>query len=61
MDDVLNELEITFKMISTIPVTGDSVDTMSAARVKLRKVYSKLASMSSSTEEANKSEEPVEV
>lgn len=55
MDDILKELELAFKMISTIPVTGDSVDTMAAARVKLRNAYNKLSEMKIST-----SAEPVD-
>ena len=40
MKELLNELDFVFKMISNIPVSGDSVDLMAASRNKLRNIYS---------------------
>lgn len=42
MDEILSELDEIFRLISGIPVTHDSVDTMAVARSKLRHVYSEL-------------------
>ena len=61
MDDVLLELDSVFKIISSIPVTGDSVDNMSAARAKLRRIYAKLSTISSSAEEQGTPNNSVEV
>ena len=45
MEHLMNELDSAFKMISKIPVSGDNVDLMAAAREKLRHVYSALRDM----------------
>lgn len=42
MQNVLNDLDVVFKMISRIPVSGEAVDLMAASREKLRHVYSTL-------------------
>lgn len=42
MDELLKELAIAYRMISSIPVSGDAVDMMATARAKLRKVCSEL-------------------
>lgn len=42
MSKVLEELDAVFRLISTIPVSGESVDAMAAARAKLRRVYAEL-------------------
>ncbi len=39
MDELLKELEVAYRMLSNIPVSGDAVDMMATARAKLRKVY----------------------
>ena len=39
MDEIMKDLEIAFKAISAIPVTGDAVDALALVRNKLRKVY----------------------
>ena len=52
MMDVLKELDGVFKLISTIPVSGEDVDAMAAARAKLRRVYAELSKFSETTAEA---------
>ena len=42
MDEILKDLDTTYKAISSIPVAGDAVDTMAVARARLRKVYAEL-------------------
>ena len=42
MNEILKELNSAFQIVSTIPVTGDSVDAMAAVRSKLRKVYAEI-------------------
>lgn len=42
MHELMEEIDTVYKMISTVPVTGDNIDTMAAARSKLRKIYAGL-------------------
>ena len=42
MTDILNELEAVFKLISAVPVTGESVDYIAAARAKIRNIHAEL-------------------
>ena len=42
MDEVISELNAIYQAVSSIPVTGDAVDTMAVVRAKLRKVYADL-------------------
>lgn len=51
MKNTLAELNTIFQLVSTIPVTGDSVETMAAVRSKLRNVYGYLNNMSETKEE----------
>lgn len=51
MKNTLTEINIIFQLVSTIPVTGDSVETMAAVRSKLRNVYGYLNNMSETKEE----------
>ena len=37
MNELVQDLEYAYKMISSIPVSGDAVDMMAMARAKLRK------------------------
>ena len=39
MTEVKKQLEEAFQIISTIPVTGDHVEGMAAAKAKLRAAY----------------------
>lgn len=38
MEELVKDLEFAYKMISSIPVSGDCVDMMATARAKIRKV-----------------------
>lgn len=42
MNDILQEIDAIYQAVSSIPVTGDAVDTMAVTRAKLRKVYADL-------------------
>lgn len=42
MNETLKELNLVFQLVSSIPVTGDSVDTVAAVRAKLRKIYAEI-------------------
>ena len=50
MNDILHELEVAYQAISSVPVTGNAVDAMALARVKLRNAYEKLKEMCKSNE-----------
>lgn len=41
MREIKSEIDLAFRMISTIHVSGDGVDAMAAARVKLRNAIAK--------------------
>lgn len=51
MDEILRELSNAYTAISSISVSGDAVDVMASARMRLRNVYAKL-------NEINKSNTP---
>lgn len=42
MEEIMNSINTAFKAISSIPVTGDSVDAIAVARAQLRKAYAEL-------------------
>lgn len=42
MNETLKELQAVFQLVSSIPVTGDSVDTMAVVRSKLRKIFAEV-------------------
>ena len=42
MEELVKELDIAYRMISNIPVSGDAVDMLALARAKLRKVAAEL-------------------
>ena len=42
MDELVKDLEFAYRMISSIPVSGDAVDMMASARAKLRKAVVEL-------------------
>lgn len=54
MDEILKDLDMAFNAISSIPVSGDYVDSMAVARAKLRNVYAKLALMRDDIPDAEK-------
>ena len=45
MENVLKELDYAFRIISTIPVSGDNVEIMAAAKAKLRAAYAELSKL----------------
>ena len=51
MDELLKELDVAFRMISSIAVSGDAVDAMAVARSKIRKVYDELSKIETVEEE----------
>lgn len=57
MDELLKELNSAYRMISSIPVTGDAIDLIAGARLKLRHVQSALKKM----DEEQKTEEQTDV
>ena len=50
MNETLKELNHVFQLVSSVPVTGDSVDTVAAVRAKLRKIYADLEKASAKNE-----------
>ena len=42
MEEIKKEIEAVYKIISGIPVTGDSVDAVAVVRSKLRNVFAEL-------------------
>lgn len=50
MEKLLKELDTAFGLISSIPVSGEAVDTMAVARQKLRGVYAELKKLSAEKE-----------
>lgn len=42
MDEIMKELDVVYKTVSSIPVTGNAVDAMAVVRAKLRKIYAEL-------------------
>jgi hypothetical protein len=42
MDEILKKVDAAFQLISSIPVSGDNVDIVAAARNNLRAVYAEL-------------------
>lgn len=42
MDKILNDLNAVFKMLSTIPVTGESVEIMASSKNTLRQIYAEV-------------------
>lgn len=53
MDEILKEIDAVFQLISSIPVTNDSVDKMAVARSKLRSVYARLTEMNKDRGDTN--------
>lgn len=51
MNELLKELDSTYQLISCIPVYGDSVDAMAAARSKLRRIRAELENMGNAGKE----------
>lgn len=62
MDQILKNIDSAFRLMSSIPVSGDNVDIMSAARNNLRRAYAELEKMNTKkeTEKPNAKEEPAD-
>lgn len=45
MEEIMKQLDTVYQTISSIPVSGNAVDTMAVARAQLRKVYTELKKM----------------
>ena len=57
MEELIKELDSAYRMISSVPVTGDAIDLIAGARLKLRHVHSALKQMN----EEQKTEEQTDV
>ena len=53
MEQILKNLDSAFRMISSIPVTGEHVDIMAAARNNLRKAYAEIEKLNTKEETEN--------
>ena len=42
MENIIREVDAVFKLISAVPVSGESVDFIAAARAKLRNIHAEL-------------------
>ena len=42
MNEILKEIESAYKIVSSIPVSGDAVDAVAVVRGKLRNAYAEL-------------------
>ena len=56
MNDILKLLDSTFHLISSIPVSGENVDVMAAARNNLRKIYANVREEAKDNVECNSKE-----
>ena len=45
MEEILKDLDATFRLISSVSVSGDAVDMIAAAKNHLRKVFAELKKM----------------
>lgn len=51
-NELLHDLDVAFRMISSIAVSGDAVDAIAVARAKIRKVHDELSKKITTEEEA---------
>ena len=51
-DELLHDLDVAFRMISSIAVSGDAVDAIAVARSKIRRVREELSKNGATEEEA---------
>ena len=56
MKEILKEIESAYKIVSSIPVTGDSVDAVAVVRGKLRRAYSELEKLEKKSETEDSAE-----
>lgn len=45
MEEIKRNIDEAYRLISSIPVQGEAVDLMAAARAKLRKAYASIEQM----------------
>jgi hypothetical protein len=55
MKEILKQLNDAYVLLARIPVTGDSVDVLAAARAALREVWGKLQKMEAGERRAESS------
>ena len=60
MDEILKNVDAAFRLISTIPVTQDSVDVMAMARHHLRNAASGLEILKNNAQTKNEEIEAIE-
>lgn len=51
-NELLHDLDVAFRMISSIAVSGDAVDAIAVARAKIRRVREELSKNGVTEEEA---------
>jgi hypothetical protein len=51
-DEFLHDLDVAYRMISSVPVSGDAVDAIAVARSKIRRVREELSKNGVTEEEA---------
>lgn len=61
MEELKNELESAYKMISSLTVSGDSVDIVAVVRSKLRNVYAMIDELPTVEEKPEETKETEEV
>lgn len=45
MKELMEELDYAYRLVSSVPVMGDAIDTISEARARMRNVYNELKRM----------------
>lgn len=60
MNQPLNQISRAYDIISTIPVTGESVEKMSTARILLRRAYQELERINNEKAKQNEPTKPNE-
>lgn len=53
MQEIINQLQNTYDLLATIPVSGDSVEVMTAVRINLRGIFKQLNELKTSKMEDN--------
>lgn len=51
MDELIKEVDLTYKMLSSLLVNGDNVDIVAAAKSKLRKISAELGKLNGANKE----------
>lgn len=45
MKELMEELDYAYRLVSSVPVAGDDIDTISEARARMRNVFNELKRM----------------